>query len=113
MSHQTAKEVVLLMLTCCAVANPFYAWTTGTGLFRWFVDLELTLQGNSPHEVDSRMVLLAVLVVTGGMFLAPYRAAGWVVGRLPLAPATMSEAPATAPAVDKKMVRQMCSGCRK
>jgi len=50
MSRQTAKEVVVLMWTCCAVAYPFYAWITDTGLFRWFVDLELTLPGNGVAE---------------------------------------------------------------
>src|SRR5208282_721085 len=101
MSRQTAKEVVILMWTCCAVAYPFYAWITGTGLFRWFVDLELTLQGNGPYEVDSKLLMIPVFVVTWGIFIAAYAITGWVTGRLPLPPATMSDAPAPAPAADK------------
>jgi len=94
MSRQTAKEVVILICTCCAVAYPFYAWTTGTGLYRWFVEFELTLQGNGPYAVYSMLVIIPVFVVTWGIFLAAYGATEWVISRLRLPPATMSEAPA-------------------
>ena len=105
MSRKTAEEVVVLMLTCCAVAYPFYAWITDTGLFRWFVDLELTLQGNGPYEVTDRLLLIPVYAVTWGIFIAASNAAGWVIRRLPLTPATMSDAPAPAAAADNKTGR--------
>ena len=94
MSRKTAREVVILISTCCAVAYPFYSWITGTGLFRWFVELELTLQGNGPYEVDTSWLMIPVFVVTWGIFLAAYRAIGWLMSQPALSPATMSEAPA-------------------
>jgi hypothetical protein len=102
MSRKTAKEVVLLMWTCCAIAYPFYAWITDTGLFRWFADIELTRQGNGPYTVDSRLLVFCVLVATWVIFLVAYKAVGWMAGLLPLSPATIAEVPAPAPADENK-----------
>ena len=104
MSRKTAKEVVLLLGLPCALAYAIYSMVTGTGFFRWLVDLELTLQGNGPYEVYTKLLMIPMFAFSFGILIAVRLAAGWVINRLPFPADTASDAPAPAPAADNRNV---------
>ncbi|MFZ0395958.1 MAG: hypothetical protein WCF17_11965 [Terracidiphilus sp.] len=102
MSRKTAKEVVLLLGLPCVIAYAIYSGVTGTGFYRWLVDLNLRLQGNGPYDVYTMLLMIPMFAFSLGILFAICSAAGWVIDRLPFTPATGSDAPAAAAAANNR-----------
>ena len=97
MSRKTAERRTIVTLTFCGLAYFLYALAAETGLYTWLVDIDLALQGNGPYVVHAYWLSLAFFIISLGICIAAIVAACWVIDRLPLPPAAMSDVPAPAP----------------
>lgn len=97
MSRETANRIGFWIWFFAAAVYPFYSLITDTGLYRWAVEIELTLQGSGPYEVDSRLLMTAVIVVSWGIFIAILFSAQRVIGVLRTPRTAMSDARTNAP----------------